>query len=219
MLAAAGGKTLWYLTRGTGMTALLLLTTTVALGIVEVKRWHSPCWPRFVTAGLHRNVSLLSVAFVAAHVATTVVDGYAPIGWLDAVIPFQSPYRPIYLGLGAVAFDVLLALVATSLLRGRLGYQAWRAVHWAAYGCWPVAVVHGLGTGTDTTHGWALAIYGLCLAAVVAAVWWRLAEAWRIQAESGPASVSVVSATVLSVVVPAGIVIWLFVGPLRPGWA
>src|ERR1700761_6219679 len=148
VLAAAGGKALWYLTRGTGLMALLLLTASVALGIVETNEWRSPAWPRFVPAGLHRNLSLLSVAFVAVHVATTVVDGFAPIGWLDAVVPFRSPYRPLWLGLGAVGTDLLLAVVATSLVRLRLGYRAWRAVHWAAYGCWPIALVHALGTGT-----------------------------------------------------------------------
>ena len=108
-----------------------------------------------------------------------MVDGFAPIGWLDAVVPFHSPYRPLWLGLGAVATDLLIALVVTSLLRGRIGYRAWRAVHWTAYACWPVALVHGLGTGTDTKLGWVLVLYLGSLLAVVAAVWWRLAEAWR----------------------------------------
>jgi len=222
MLAAVGGRAMWYLTRGTGMMAYLLLTISVLLGILEVNRWQSPRWPRFVTAGLHRRVSLLSVAFVAVHVATTVVDGFAPIGWLDAVIPFRSPYRPVWLGLGAVAVDLLLALVVTSLLRGRLGYRAFRAVHWAAYACWPVAVVHGLGTGTDTPQAWAIAVNGICLAAIVAAVWWRLAVAWRDRATTSSrdtASGVVISATMLSVVLPAAIVAWLLVGPLQPGWA
>lgn len=201
---------LWYLTRGTGIVALLLLTLSVGLGIVEVKQWHSPGFPRFVTAGLHRNVSLLSVAFVAVHVATTVVDGFAPIGWLDAVVPFHSPYRPLWLGLGALSSDLLLALIVTSLLRRRLGYRSWKAVHWAAYACWPIALVHGLGTGTDVRQGWALGLYGLCLAAVIAAVGWRLVGGWDDQRR--PAAVA-------SVVVPVAIVAWLLAGPLQPGWS
>ncbi len=225
MLVATGGTTMWYLTRGTGIMALLLLTASVLLGILEVRRWRSPRWPRFVTAGLHRNVSLLSVAFVAAHIATTVVDGFAPIGWLDAVIPFRSPYRPLWLGLGAVAVDLLLALIVTSLLRDRIGYRSWRAVHWAAYACWPVALVHGLGTGTDVRQDWAIALNGVCLAAVVAAVWWRLAQVWGTRAAAlGAGSPDgtpgvVVSATVASIVIPAAIVAWALTGPLQPGWS
>jgi methionine sulfoxide reductase heme-binding subunit len=223
LLGATGGKALWYLTRGTGLVALLLLTASILLGIVEVRRWQSRAWPRFVTAGLHRNLSLLAVAFVAVHVATTVIDGFAPIGWLDAIIPFHSPYRPIWLGLGAVAFDLMLALVVTSLVRGRMGYRWWRAVHWAAYACWPVALVHGLGTGTDLRAGWATALYGLCLVTVVVALWWRLAQAWREapDAASGSGTVvgTIVAAALTSVIVPAVIVAWVVTGPLRPGWS
>ena len=90
----------------------------------DASRWHSARWPRFPSAGLHRNLTLLAIAFVAVHVVTTVADGYAPIGSADAFIPFVSPYRPVWLGLGAVAFDLLLALVLTSLLRARIGYRS-----------------------------------------------------------------------------------------------
>jgi predicted ferric reductase len=218
MLALSSGaaKALWYMTRGTGLVALVLLTASVLLGVLEVKRWSSRRWPRFVTAGLHRNLSLLAVVFLAVHIASAVVDGFAPIGWLDAVLPFHSPYRPLWLGLGAVATDLLIALVVTSLLRGRIGYRAWRAVHWAAYACWPVALVHGLGTGTDTSLGWVLALYLGSLLVVVAAVWWRLAEAWR---PAVPRTDLTVAATIASVVLPLAIVAWLVAGPLRPGWS
>src|SRR6202035_5870732 len=147
-----------------------------------VKRWQSSRWPRLLTAGLHRNLSLLSVAFVAVHVATTVIDGFAPIGWLDAVIPFRSPYRPLWLGLGAVSTDLLIATIATSLLRARLGYRTWRGGHRGAHACWPVALLHGMGTGTDIRLGWGTALNVACLVVVVGAVWWRLVGAWGLQA-------------------------------------
>jgi len=209
-------QALWYLTRGTGLVTLVLLTASVVLGILQVKRWSSERWPRFVTAGLHKNISLLSVVFLAVHIGSTVVDGFAPIGWLDAVVPFRSPYRPLWLGLGAVAVDLLLALVVTSLLRGRIGYRAWKAVHWAAYACWPVAVLHGMGTGTDTKLGVVLLLNAVCLGAVALAVWWRLADlaTGRI-AHSGAA----VAAGIAGVVVPVAIVAFLLAGPLQPGWS
>jgi hypothetical protein len=170
----ASTPALWYLTRGSGAVTLVLLTSTVVLGITNSARWASPRWPRFVTERLHRNLSLLVLVFLALHVTTTVVDGYVPIGWLDAVVPFRSAYRPLWLGLGAVALDLLAAVLVTSLLRLRLGHAAWRAVHWLAYACWPVALVHGLGTGSDLGHAWMLAVDALAAVAVLAAVWWRL---------------------------------------------
>lgn len=165
---------LWYATRATGVVALVLLTGTVVLGVIGTARAGSERWPRIVTAGLHRNLALIATALVGVHIATTVLDPFVPIGWIAAIVPFTSPYRPIWLSLGAVAFDLLLAVLITSLLRDRLGHRAWQAVHMLVYACWPVALWHGLGTGTDTQLTWVLAIYLACVAAVCWAVWWRL---------------------------------------------
>jgi sulfoxide reductase heme-binding subunit YedZ len=213
LVAATGnGKALWYLARGTGLVALVLLTASVLLGVLEVSRWSSPRWPRFITAGLHKNVSLLVTAFLAVHIVTAIADSFAPIGWLDVIVPFTSRYRPIWMGLGALAVDLLIAITITSLLRQRIGYRAWRAVHWFSYACWPVALVHGLETGSDTRIGWVVGLNLACLAAVLAAVWWRLVHAWAPVA-------TVVVAAVVSVVAPAATVGWLISGPLQPGWA
>ena len=144
-----GSTALWYLTRATGLVSFILLSATVVLGTVASVGWTSDRWPRFLSQSLHRNLSLFCVVLIGVHVVTTVGDGYVPIGLADAVIPFRSPYRPIWVGLGAVAFDMLLAVAITSALRRRIGVAAWRGVHWLAYACWPIAVLHGLGSGSD----------------------------------------------------------------------
>ena len=124
-----------------------------------------------MVGALHRNVSLLVVAFLAVHIVTAVVDPYAGIGWLETVVPFVSGYRPFALGLGTVAIDLLLAVMATSMLRHHLGYRSWRAVHLTSYGCWLLAVVHGLLIGgADSRTGWVLAVEGVCVAAVAVAL-------------------------------------------------
>jgi predicted ferric reductase len=152
----------------------LLLTGSVVLGIAGAQRWASPRWPRLITGGQHKNVSLLAVAFVAVHVVTAVADSFVTITWVNVFVPFTGTYRPLWLGLGAVAGDLLIALIITSLLRPWIGYRVWRTVHWAAYACWPIALVHGLGTGSDAGHGWGLGVLVVCLAAVGGATWWRL---------------------------------------------
>lgn len=169
----ATGSLLWYVNRGSGAVVLVLLTISIVLGIVTTMRWQTPRWPRFITAALHRNVSLLSMAFLAIHVFSAVADGYVPIGWKDTVVPFVAGYRTFWLGLGAVVLDLLVAIVLTSLLRERLGPRAWKAVHWSAYACWPIAFIHGLGTGTDVGAAWMIAIDGACVLAVGLAVLWR----------------------------------------------
>jgi Ferric reductase like transmembrane component len=213
VIAAAGPSAYWYLTRGTGVVSLLLLTAGVVLGILASTRWAAPRWPRFVVSGLHRNLTLLALAFVLVHVLTTVLDGYTPVGLRDALVPFASSYRPVWLGLGAVAFDLLLALIATSLLRARLGLRTWKLVHWLAYASWPVALLHSLGTGSDAKAGW-FDLLGLASAAtVVLAVLWRVAES-----REGPGSVRLAGG-LAALVVPAAIAVWALGGPLAPGWA
>jgi methionine sulfoxide reductase heme-binding subunit len=214
MIAAATPCPLWFATRGAGTATLLLLTAVVALGIVTAgSAARSRVWPRFVSAGLHRNVSLFAVVFLLAHVVTAVADPYAKLGWRDAAIPFVSSYRPFWLGLGVVAGELVLALVVTSALRPLLGFRAWKAVHWLAYASWPVAILHSLGTGTDAPAIWSLAITGGCTLTVVAALAWRIGpNAGRI-ATLRPA---LLVATAFMVVATAA---WAADGPLRPGWA
>ena len=140
--AAVGGKAFWYLTRASGLVALVLLSATILIGVVASVGWTTERWPRFLSQDVHRNLSLLCLAFLGVHVATTVLDGYVPIGLVDVVLPFHSPYRPIYVGLGALGLDLLVAVLVTSGLRHRIGYSSWRFVHWLAYLCWPIALLH-----------------------------------------------------------------------------
>jgi sulfoxide reductase heme-binding subunit YedZ len=203
---------LWYFTRATGAVSLLLLTVTVLLGVVNVGRITGRHAPRFLVEGVHRTVSLLVVVFVGVHVVTAVLDSFAPIRIIDAFIPFGASYRPLWVGLGAVAFDLLLALVVTSLLRARLGARAWRSVHWFAYACWPFALVHGLGTGSDVKPGWLLWLSIGCAAAVAVALLARASMTYS------PGAALAGTATVIGLATIA-LAMWLPGGPLAGGWA
>lgn len=144
----------WYLTRSTGITAFVLLTVSMAFGIAATHRaLASPAWPRFATQNLHRNVSLLSLAFLAVHIVTTIVDGFVTISWWAVVVPFMSDYRTLWVALGTIAFDLTLIVVVSSQLRRRMSVSLWRRIHLTAYAAWPLAFVHFLNTGTDAAHG------------------------------------------------------------------
>ena len=211
--ATIGPSAYWYFTRSTGWVSLLLLTAAVVLGVIQVNRWSSPGWPRLVVHGLHRYVSLLVLVFLAAHILTAVLDGFTAIGLVDSIVPFVGSYRPIWLGLGAVAFDLLLAVAITSLARRRVGYRAWRLVHWLSYACWPVALVHSLGTGSDVKSMWSAALTALCVLAVAVAVGVRAVRGWPGGAPVRAASLAV---TALGLV---ALILWLPGGPLGHSWA
>ena len=179
MSAFTHGPALWYATRATGLVTMLLLTASVLLGVLTTGRFAGGSWPRFLTVGLHRNLSLLVLVFLALHVGTTVVDTFVSIPLTAAFIPFASSYKAVWLSLGAVALDLLIALVATSLIRNRLGLRTWRWVHWAAYICWPVALAHGLGAGTDRGTLWVFVLTIACAAVVAGVATWRFVGAAR----------------------------------------
>ncbi len=174
------GPGLWYATRATGLVTLLLLTASVLLGVLTAGRFASGRWPRFLSQGLHRNISLLVLVFLTLHVGTTVIDTYTSIPLTAAFVPFTSSYKTVWLSLGAVASDLLLALVVTSLLRKRIGHRPWRLVHWLAYACWPVAVAHGLGIGTDRNATWVFVLTLACALSVLVVTTWRLVVATRV---------------------------------------
>jgi len=174
MTSAAIDKALWYLGRSSGVVSLVLLTLVVALGIVTRSGRPLPGLPRFAVSAVHRSASLLAVVFLTLHVVTLTLDPQSQLRWLDAVIPFGSHPKPLWIGLGAASLDLIAALVITSLLRQRIGHRVWRAIHWAAYALWPLAVLHTIGTGTDMRQLWMRGLLAVCTFIVAWLIGWRL---------------------------------------------
>ncbi|MGZ4195714.1 MAG: ferric reductase-like transmembrane domain-containing protein [Solirubrobacteraceae bacterium] len=214
LASTVGPSAYWYLTRASGTVALVLPTAALLLGMLNVTRVSARRWPRFVIDGIHRRVSMLAVAFLVIHILTSVLDSFAPIGLLDAVIPFHGAYRPFWLGLGALAFDLLFAVLITSLVRARLGHGTWRAIHWLAYACWPVAVLHGLGTGSDAKQWWLMLVVVTCVSAVLVAAVVHL-TVMGSRFTSGMRAAGLVGVVGFAL----GLSVWVPQGPLGRNWA
>jgi methionine sulfoxide reductase heme-binding subunit len=181
---------LWYATRATGIMSLVLFTLTMVLGITTTTRARARRWPGFAQQELHRRISMVAVVFLGIHIVTSVLDTYVNISWAAVVVPFTSSYGRFWVGVGAVALDLLLAVFVTSLLRARMRPGVWRAVHWIAYLSWPVALAHAFGMGTDAREGWLIGLGVACVASVAAALAWRLRVASRqVSERSARASV------------------------------
>jgi sulfoxide reductase heme-binding subunit YedZ len=182
----ANPQWLWFLSRGSGLVLLVLFTAVMVLGTATRLGWAPRRWPRFVAAELHRTLSLFAVSLLSLHVITAIADRYVSIGWAAIVLPFLSPYRTLAIGLGTLAADLGAAVLLTSVLRHRLGFGSWRAVHWLAYLAWPAAFAHALSAGGDLHTGWvAAAIWGSAAATAVA-VAVRLAARIRQALRSRP---------------------------------
>lgn len=181
---------LWYATRASGIMALILLTLTMVLGMTTTTRARARNWPGFAQQEMHRRISMIAVVFLGIHIVTSVLDTYVNISWASVVIPFVSVYGRFWVGVGAVALDLMIAVFVSSLLRARMRPGTWRALHWLAYLSWPVALAHSFGMGTDAGESWVIVLGIACIAAVAAALVWRLRSTSR-QTSARIASASV----------------------------
>jgi predicted ferric reductase len=170
---------LWYATRASGLMAMILLTLTMVLGMTTTTRARARNWPGFAQQELHRRVSMIAVVFLGVHVLTSVLDTYVNISWAAVLIPFTSSYGRLWVGVGAISLDLMIAVFVSSLLRTRMRPGTWRAIHWLAYVSWPVALAHTFGMGTDAGESWVIALGAVCVAAVGVALLWRIRQSSR----------------------------------------
>ncbi len=163
-------EALWALGRGTGITALLMLTVSLVLGIAGRSGRSVLGLPRFGVVAVHQFAALSASLLIAVHVTTLVIDPYAQLDLVDLVVPFGGSYEWFWVGLGTLTLDMLIVLVLTSILRHQIGQKGFRAVHWISYALWPVALAHGLGSGSDSGQVWMIAVAVIAILAVLAAV-------------------------------------------------
>ncbi|HEY2224376.1 ferric reductase-like transmembrane domain-containing protein [Actinomycetospora sp.] len=174
---------LWFLSRALGAMALLLFSLVMVLGILHntsVVKNAELGLPRFVLVALHRNLSLISLVFIALHVITVIVTDYVHLRVIDVFVPGIAPFNPIAAALGTVATDLLIAITVTSMLRQRISRRVWIWVHWTSYLCWPVAVVHAvLNVIPRGTTWWTLVIPLVSMIAIIVALVYRLRDRRR----------------------------------------
>ena len=199
----------WYAARAAGIVAYLLLSATVVLGISMAGKKKLHRWPRFAIEDVHRFGGILVGSFVVIHIVTIAIDSWLPFSIASIIVPFTSAYKPIWVGLGIVAAELLLALAVTNRLRNsRLSYRFWRRAHYLNFAVWGGATLHSLGSGTDRSTPWLIALEAASIAFVTGAITWRL-TARRLQA-SHLRGVSMAAS-----LTTGAIAVLLVTGPLR----
>ena len=206
-------KLAWYLTRSTGLVLLVLFTFSTALGLLSSVSKAGGRVPRFVATDLHRRMSLMALVLLVVHVAAAIADNFVEITVVDALIPFRNSYRPVFLGLGTFADDLMLVLIVTSLLRHRMDVRAWRSIHLLSYAMWPMVVLHGLGTGFDAKKVPVVAVTAACVLLIV------VLTTWRVLLVPTATGLARTAALVGLPVISLALVLWAVAGPLAPGWS
>ena len=167
------GPLMWYLNRSTGVVTIVLLTITTVLGVLAIGGRPAGRLPRFVTQAFHRNVALLALLLLTFHLVTAVLDEFVEIKWYEVFVPFVGKFEPLWIGFGAIAVDLMIIVILTSLFRTRMNHTLWRGIHVTAYAMWGLAIGHGIGVGTDMTES-------LYVLTVVCAISVPLAAIYRL---------------------------------------
>jgi len=167
-------QVLWFVTRGSGVVSLLIVTASVCLGLLTMARFRHESWPRFFNLEMHRRISLLAIVFTVVHVTAAVLDPFAKLGLAAAIVPLASTYRPLPVAMGVVSMYLFIALIITGLLRSRMPQPLWRAIHWTSYAMWPLALAHSFLAGSDAGSPWMLAVGGISVGAVGACLLFRI---------------------------------------------
>lgn len=169
--------------------------------------------PRFITVETHRSLSLLAVVVLSIHIITAMMDPFVPITLLDVFIPFVSTYRPLWIGFGAIAIDIGIAVLITSLIRIKMKQRTWKIVHLLAYLAFFASIVHGLGTGSDSRFLLGKVFYLVVGAAFLITAWIRILD----KTEAGSKK-RILSGT-LAVMAPLSVVGFSVLGPFKMNWA
>lgn len=212
MLAAASISPLWYISRSAGYVGLILLALIGVLGIMTAGDIRLARGNKFVTPELHRSLSLLAIVVLAIHVGAAIADKYSFIGFKDVFLPFTATYRPVWIGIGAIAVDLGIAVVITSLLRVKMGYRSWKLIHWASYPIFGLSIIHGLGSGTDSALWFSKFVYLVVGGVFILAIIARLVSLTNLNLGKQVAFFG------MSFAVPVAIVAWAVSGPLASNW-
>ena len=165
--------TIWLVARASGLVAYALITASVLAGLMLKTRPFGRLVRAVTAMEIHRSLSFLGLAAIAAHGVALALDRSVDIRLADLLIPGTSPYRPVWTALGVVAAELTALIIVSFPLRRRIGMRVWRKLHWATYGVFALATVHGIATGTDTSQPWVRTMYIGAIAAVAAATAWR----------------------------------------------
>ena len=173
LFAADSTQIWWYVTRSSGIIAYLLLWFSTVWGLVVPSRLLNPVLEQTFTVDFHEFISLLSIGFTLVHVFVLTIDRYLPYTPLQILVPFLSPYRPFWVGVGVIAFYITLLVTVTFYIRSKIGVKTFRSIHVLSLLGYLGVTLHGVYAGTDSPLvSMQLLYYGTALVVVFLTVYW-----------------------------------------------
>lgn len=166
----------WFVSRAAGVGAFLTLTASMILGLLVTTKAAEPRVPRAFSFEIHSFLSVLSLTLVGVHGGALLFDSWFHFTPLHLLVPFMAPYAPIWTGLGVIAAWTMAIVTGSFWMKKRIGYRAWRKLHFASFAAYVLSLGHGVSAGTDTTNPLVAAMYVCSAAAVFGLLTVRIAK-------------------------------------------
>ena len=156
-----------------GFASTILLWLSLLVGVTLRRSW-SLSWMKHTTLKMiHMTLAILGLSLGVVHGLAQLAAPGTTVHWIDEIIPFVNPTRPLGVGLGTVALEMMLALAFSVPLQRRIGHHRWRMVHSTAYMAYTVTAGHLLFTGSEV-KGWV--VWATIASWVVVSAAWFLAS-------------------------------------------
>lgn len=163
----------WYLSRASAWMAYILLFINICLGLALKSKFLNQVGEKWRALDLHQFTAILAMGLVALHVFSLLGDHYLNYTVAQLLVPGVSPYRPQWVSPGIIGFYLLVLIMITSYLRRFIGKSAWRAVHLTSFVIFAISLIHGIGSGSDTSLVWGQLTYIVTGVVVVFLALWR----------------------------------------------
>lgn len=143
-------RTPWYLSRSAGTVGYLLLASSTVWGLVLSSKIVKDTVPAALSLAMHNILSWLAIAFTSVHMVSLLFDNFFSYKLSDLLIPFVGPYEPGWVGLGVIAFYLMLLTSISFYFRKQIGQKRWRSLHYLTFGVFVLGTIHGAMAGTDS---------------------------------------------------------------------
>jgi sulfoxide reductase heme-binding subunit YedZ len=157
----------WLTSRVTAFLAYFAITASVVYGLLLSTKVLDAIAHRPVSFALHQDLAAVGLGLAAIHGALLTLDQTIHFSVADLLVPFASPYRPIAVGVGQLAFSIVALVTLSFYARRRIGQRTWRLIHYLTFVAFVGSAAHGIAAGTDSSQPWAFWTYAGSAAIVV----------------------------------------------------
>ena len=179
----------WYSVRALGFLAYLVLAASVLYGLLLSTKILDAIAHRPVSFALHKDLAIVAMVLTGLHMTILLGDSSFPFTPRAILVPFASPFAPVWVGIGQLTFYSMIVVTASFYVRRQIGQRAWRILHYVTFLSFIGATAHGIASGSDTGSAWARWIYLVPTAGALFLLVYRivLSVATRISRHGAPA--------------------------------